>query len=111
MRQTRKPQPQMMSEATLQPSEADLIERFRRLKDKQKSFASRTIDLLLSNDSARPKEKAEHVLLAVKWRMKDTRRPIKTIEQCRGVWENPTGQKFDIADTLSNEIVPIENVD
>jgi hypothetical protein len=100
-----------MSEATLQPSEADLITRFRRLKDKQKSFASRTIDLLLSNDSLRPRDRAEHVVLAVKWRMKDARRPIKTIDECKGFWENPTGQKFDVADTLSDQIVPIENVE
>jgi hypothetical protein len=110
MGQTRKPQPQIASAPAFDPSEVALIERFRRLKDKQKSFLSRSIDILLSNESARPGMKAEHAMLAVKWRAKGSN-PIKVIEQCAGIWENPTGQKFDIADPFSRQTVPIEDVD
>lgn len=55
MKQTRKPKARVVSELALQPNEVALVERFRRLKDTQKSFASRVIDLLISNDSARPR--------------------------------------------------------
>ena len=105
MRQPRKPQPQMVSEPNLQPGEAALLERFRRLKDGQKGFVSRTIDLLLSNQSARSNQRADHAFLAVWWRVKDSRRvPIKEIENCKAVWENPKGMRFDIADPSTNQI-------
>jgi hypothetical protein len=110
MKQTGKPQSQLVSEPALHPSEVALIERFRRLKDKQKSFASRVIDMLVANEAARPGMKAEHAMLAVKWRAKGSS-PIKVIEQCTGIWENPTGQKFDIADPFSGHIFPVEGAD
>ena len=110
MRQPRKPQPQLVSEPALQPGEMALIERFRRLKEKQKKFASRTIDLLLSNESVRSNAKAEHALIAVRWRAKGSN-PLKTIEECKAIWENPTGPKFDIVDPFANRPVPVEDVD
>ena len=99
MREPRKPQPQMVSEPNLQPDEAALLERYRRLKDGQKSFLSRTIDLLLSNQSARSNQRADHTLLAVWWRAPARgERPDKRLERCKAIWENPKGMRFDILD-------------
>lgn len=50
-------------------------------------------------------------MLAVKWRAKGSS-PIKSVDECKEIWENPTGQKIDVADPSSPEtIVSIENVD
>lgn len=108
MKQTRKPQAQQASETALRPAEAALLDRFRRLKDKQQSFVLRSIGLLLMNESARPGRKAEHALVAVKWRVQGDQ-PFKTIEQCAGVWENPTGMRFDIVDAFGR--ISVEEAD
>jgi hypothetical protein len=86
MRQSRQTQTQQAAEPVLNPGEAALLERFRRLKEKQKSFVVRSIGLLLMNEAERPGRKAEHALVAVKWRVQGDG-PFKTIERCTGVWE------------------------
>jgi hypothetical protein len=108
MKQTRKPQAQQASETALPPNEAALLDRFRRLKDKQQSFVLRSIGLLLMNESARPGRKAEHAMVAVKWRAQGNT-PIKTIEQCAGIWENPTGMRFNLVEGF--EGIPVAEAD
>lgn len=106
MKQARNPQAQQASQTALQPAEAALLDRFRRLKDKQQSFVLRSIGLLLMNESARPGRKAEHAMIAVKWRVQGSR-PFKTIEEASGIWENPTGMRFDVVDAASREAVQV----
>jgi hypothetical protein len=110
MRNTRKAQPQQVAESALQPDEAALVERFRRLKDKQKNFVSRIVDDLVVNEAAPPRAKVEHVLLAVKWGKHSTK-PVKIIERCTGLWENPTGPRFTGIPDYYAGTVPIEDRD
>jgi len=109
MKQTRTPQAQQASETALRPAEAALLDRFRRLKEKQQGFVLRSVGLLLMNESAKPGRKAEHAMVAVKWRVQGDR-PFKTIEQCTGTWENPTGLRFNLADPHDSQIFGIEDV-